>query len=112
MAARVLLDYEPHKGHDSCAVHCQENSYSAALRISRNQNRNRAVHLQVLLSCPSDKATYRYDKDILKRNKDVSRHPYCIGRQDKEKYECFNEKRGRFCVVVRQKVGIFPKLKG
>lgn len=72
MAARVLLDYEPHKGHDSCTTLCQENSYSAALRISRNQNRNRAVYLQVLLSCPSDKATHGYDKDILKRNKAVS----------------------------------------
>lgn len=72
MAVRVLLDYESHKDHDSCAVHCQVNSYSAALRISRNQNRNRAVHLQVLLSCPSDKATHGYDKDILKCNKVIS----------------------------------------
>lgn len=72
MAVRVLLDYEPHKGHDRCTALCQENSYSAALRISRNQNRNRAVHLQVLLSCPSDKAIHGYNKDILKRNKAVS----------------------------------------
>ena len=70
------------------------------------------TNLQVLLSCPSDKATHGYDKDIFKRNKAVSWHPYCIGRQDKEKYERFNEKRGRFCVVELQKVGIFPKLKG
>lgn len=72
MAVRVLLDYEPHKGHDRCTALCQENSYSAALRISRNQNRNRAVHLQVLLSCPPNKAIHGYNKDILKCNKAVS----------------------------------------